>query len=235
MAGDIRWAGQRTFEDGVPFLARLEQKDADALRSLGRTLRYEPRSVVLRQDEPSAYALILERGWTKVTASAANGYEALLALRGPGDLVGESAGFSDQFRSATVTALEEVTAVVIEREPFISYVQSTPQVAYQLAHLASDRLRFGDRRRLELAALGVRQRLAVVLLELAGEHGRKTADGVEITVPLSQQELAGAVGASREAVSRVYRDLRKRKIIRTGRRAVVILGSDRLRRIASMG
>ncbi|RBM06915.1 Crp/Fnr family transcriptional regulator [Streptomyces sp. PT12] len=234
MTDQVRWAGQRTFEDGAPFLARLEPKDADALRALGHRVQYRPRDVVLRQDDPSAHALILEKGWTKVTVSAANGYEALLALRGPGDLIGESAGFSEQFRAATVTALEEVTAVTIERETFIRFVRSTAQVAYQLAHLASDRQRTGDRRRLELAALDVRQRLAVVLLELAAKHGRPTAEGIEITIPLSQQELAGAVGSSREAVSRLYRELRGRGIIRTGRRAIVILQHERLRRIASV-
>ncbi|MFJ3880016.1 cyclic nucleotide-binding domain-containing protein [Streptomyces sp. NPDC090077] len=54
--------------------------------------------------------LLILTGWTKVTASAATGYQALLALRGPGDIVGESAAVTGRPRSATVTALERVPA-----------------------------------------------------------------------------------------------------------------------------
>ena len=93
-------------DDRVPFLARLEQEDRTALLSLGRELNFAPRVALLHQSEPSSHVLFLVQGWTKVTASAANGYEALLALRGPGDIVGESAALTGRPRSATVTALE---------------------------------------------------------------------------------------------------------------------------------
>ncbi|MER7199163.1 hypothetical protein [Streptomyces sp. NPDC000188] len=53
--------------------------------AIGRVLHHTPRSVVMHQDEPSTHVLLLLRGWTEVTAIAANGYEALLALRGPGE------------------------------------------------------------------------------------------------------------------------------------------------------
>jgi hypothetical protein len=74
------------FDDRVPFLARLEKEDRAALLAAGRPLRYRERAVIMHQDEPSTHVLLLLHGWTKVTAIAANGYEALLALRGPGDL-----------------------------------------------------------------------------------------------------------------------------------------------------
>ncbi|MYS45456.1 cyclic nucleotide-binding domain-containing protein, partial [Streptomyces sp. SID5998] len=83
--------GDEGLDDGVPFLARLEQPDRAALLALGRELSYAPRVVLIHQSEPSSHVLFIVAGWTKVTAAAASGYEALLALRGPGDIVGESA------------------------------------------------------------------------------------------------------------------------------------------------
>ncbi|WP_405711844.1 Crp/Fnr family transcriptional regulator [Streptomyces xanthophaeus] len=224
--------GDGGLDDRVPFLARLEDVDGAALRALGRELTYPPRTPLLHQDEPTAHVLLILTGWTKVTAAYPNGYQALLALRGPGDIIGESAALTRRPRSASVTALEQVRAVVIEHEAFRTFLTHCPSAALQLLALTADRQRTGDRRRLEFAALSVRERLAVLLLELAQLHGRRTAEGVEVSVALTKQELAGAVGASREMVQRQLKDLRDRGVVNTGRRELVIVRPDVLRRIA---
>ncbi|MFF2730182.1 Crp/Fnr family transcriptional regulator [Streptomyces sp. NPDC058008] len=219
-------------DDRVPFLARLESEDRAALLTLGRELSFASRSALLHQHEPSSHVLLILHGWTKVTASAENGYEALLALRGPGDIVGESAALTGRPRSATVTALAPVRASVIEHGRFRAFVAHSPTVSLKLLGLASDRTRAADQRRLEFASMSVRERFAVLLLDLLHTHGRRTDEGIEIDVPLSKQELAGAVGASREMVQRLLKDLRTRGIVITGRRALVIVRPSALRRIA---
>lgn len=221
--------------DRVPFLARLEPEDRTALLALGRPLRYAARSTVLRQDEPSTYILLLLHGWTKVTVTAVNGYEALLALRGPGDIVGEAAALSGRPRTASVTSLEAVEAMAVGQERFTAFLAATPQATLRLLGLTTDRLHKGDQRRLENAALTVRQRFAVLLLELARTHGSRTDQGIELRVPLSKQELAGAIGASREMVQRLLKELREREVVVTGRRSLVILRPDTLRRIGDQG
>lgn len=220
-------------DDRVPFLARLESEDRSGLLALGRTLDFTPRTVLLRQHEPSAHVLFLVHGWTKVTASAANGYEALLALRGPGDVVGESAALTGRSRSATVTALERVRAVAVDRERFRHFLGHSPAVSFALLGLTADRTRAADRRRLEFASLSVRERFAILLLDLARTHGRRTQAGIELAVPLSKQELAGSVGASREMVQRLLKELRDKDAVATGRRTMLIMRPDILRRIAA--
>nr|WP_229924647.1 Crp/Fnr family transcriptional regulator [Streptomyces sulfonofaciens] len=219
-------------DDRVPFLARLEAEDRSALLKLGGDTGFTPRSTLLRQNEPSSHVLFIVQGWTKVTAAAPNGYEALLALRGPGDIVGESAALTGRRRSATVTALEDVRTVTVERERFITFLATSPSVSFALLGLTSDRTRAGDRRRLQFAAMSVRERFATLLLDLVRTHGRRTADGIEVAVPLSKQELAGSVGASREMVQRLLKELRDRGAVATGRREMLIMRPDLLRRIA---
>ncbi|WP_328980872.1 Crp/Fnr family transcriptional regulator [Streptomyces canus] len=219
------------FDDGVPFLARLERADRAALLAIGRPLNYPERSVLMHQSEPSAHVLLLLHGWTKVTATAANGYEALLALRGPGDILGEGAALSGRHRSATVTALEPVDAVVIDETRFTAFLSGNARVALRLLGLTTDRQRSTDRRRLEWAALSVRERLAVLLLELVRTHGARTDEGIELTIRLSQQEFAGSVGSSREAVARLLKELRDKQVVATRRRGIVVLRPDILRRI----
>ncbi|AXI88220.1 transcriptional regulator [Streptomyces sp. ETH9427] len=220
-------------EDRVPFLARLENEERTALLGLGRELRFAPRVVLLHQREPSSHVLFLVQGWTKVTAAAANGYEALLALRGAGDVVGESAALTGRPRSATVTALEPVRAVAVEHARFKEFLGRSPAASFALLGLTADRTRAADRRRLEFASMSVRQRFAVLLLDLARSHGRRTPDGVELAVPLSKQELAGSVGASREMVQKLLRELRQKDAVSTGRRTLLVRRPDVLRRIAT--
>ncbi|MGW2717917.1 Crp/Fnr family transcriptional regulator [Streptomyces sp. NPDC001492] len=222
-------------DDRVPFLARLESEDRSVLLALGRQLDFTARMVLIHQHEPSSHVLFLVQGWTKVTASAANGYEALLALRGPGDIVGESAALTGRPRSATVTALEPVRAVAVEHERFTDFLGRSPAVSFALLGLTADRTRAADRRRLEFASMSVRERFAVLLLDLARTHGRRTEEGIELAVPLSKQELAGSVGASREMVQRLLRELRDKEAVVTGRRTLLIRRPDVLRRIAAAG
>ncbi|MGP3687900.1 Crp/Fnr family transcriptional regulator [Streptomyces sp. IBSNAI002] len=224
--------GDGGLDDRVPFLARLESEDGTALRALGRELTFAPRDRLIHQHEPSSHVLLVLNGWTKVTALAPNGYQALLALRGPGDILGESAALTRRVRSATVTALEPVRAVAVDNESFHDFLAGCPGAALQLLALTSDRTRAADRRRLEFASLSVRERLAVLLLDLSRTHGRPGPTGVELSVPLTKEELAGAVGASREMVQRELKDLRERGVVVTGRRALVIVRPDVLRRIA---
>lgn len=224
--------GDGGLDDRVPFLARLETEERSTLLGLGHELAFEPRVRLLHQHEPSSHVLLILRGWTKVTAAAANGYEALLALRGPGDIIGESAALTGRPRSATVTALETVRAMAVEHERFTEFLGRSPAASFALLGLTSDRTRAADRRRLEFASMSVRERFAALLLDLARTHGRRTDEGIELAVPLSKQELAGSVGASREMVQRLLKELRDRDAVSTGRRTLVIMRPDLLRRIA---
>jgi CRP/FNR family cyclic AMP-dependent transcriptional regulator len=229
------WHRSTSFEDQVPFLTRLEREDREALLGLGRAITYSARGVLLREHEPSTHLLVVLAGWTKVTSAASNGYEALLAIRGPGDLVGEGAVLSGRPRSATVTALGEVKCVAVDSEQFKKLLEARPTVAMHLLALATERTRASDRRRLEFAALTVQERLAALLLQLARSHGENTPEGIRLTTGLSQQELAGSVGASREAVARLLKGLRERGVVQTGRRGLVLLKPEVLRRMASTG
>ncbi|MFD4755984.1 Crp/Fnr family transcriptional regulator [Streptomyces sp. NPDC058426] len=215
----------------VPYLARLPEDAAGALSKAGAEVTYRARSVLLHKGEPSSHVLLVLAGWLKITDGGPGGHEALLALRGPGDIIGESAALDGSSRAASVTALETVRAVVITAERFSAFLDAHPAASRQLLAVITDRMRAADRKRLEFGAWGVRERLARLLLELAQYHGEHVARGVRIRVPLTQQELAGAVGSSRESVTRLLGELREKGYIATGRQSIVVVRPERLRRI----
>jgi CRP-like cAMP-binding protein len=198
----------------------------------GRVVRFAPRETLFSEGEPSDHIAILLTGVVKITASTMNGREALLGLRGAGEIVGEFAVLSGSPRSANVRALDNVQARLVPASAFVNGLRRNPDALFGLLHAVVGRLRESDRRRLEFAGSGVRERVARLLAELAGTHGEPAADGsVTIGLPLSQSEIAGATGASREAVAKSLRALRACGAVATSRQRITVLDRGALMRI----
>lgn len=219
-------------DDQVPYLLRLDGPARDDALRLGLEVTYPGKAVVMRAGEPSTHVLLIRSGWLKVTGTTLSGHEGLLARRGPGDVIGESAGLDDTIRAVTVTTLEPVVARHVPGEEFSRFLDRHRSAWRQLLALTNDRWRTSDRQRLEQASTTVPQRLARVLLELAGAHGERHEAGIVIRMSLTQHELAGSVGCAREGVTRVLKEFREKGLIATSNRRYVILRPGMLRRVS---
>ena len=153
----------------------------------------------------------------------------VLGIRTPGDLLGEVAAIDGKPHSATVGALDPLTAIAVGGDDFRAFLTESPNAALALLEMELGRLRDADRKRIEYGAYDSVGRVASRLLELAERFGRPSNGGVSISLPLSQQELAGWVGCSREAVSKALHSLRDRHLIQTQRRAITVLDMEGLR------
>ena len=162
-----------------------------------------------------------------------NGKEAVLAFRSSGDILGELSALDGEPRSATATVLEPVEALVLTVGQFRDFLCAHPRMALGLLEMLSRRLRDADRKRVEFGAYDSVGRVARRLVELAEDFGVPDRGGVRITLSLSQEELAGWVGASRKAVSNALRWLRGRGLVETGRRSITIRDVDALRKRAT--
>ncbi|MEV6714230.1 Crp/Fnr family transcriptional regulator [Lentzea sp. NPDC051208] len=200
---------------------------------MGSARTYGANEALFRHGDPAGHVLLVVDGWVKITMTSSTGYEAILAIRGSGDVLGEVAVLDGRARSANVWTLGETKAVLLAAERFVGALHERPAIAIALVVHVADRLRRADNRRLEQAAHSATERLAAFLLRLAGQHGVAAPDGVEISVQLSQQEVAGAIGASREAVARGLRTLRERGVVITRRRKLVVIAPGALSAMAS--
>jgi CRP/FNR family transcriptional regulator, cyclic AMP receptor protein len=167
-----------------------------------------------------------------VTRLAADGREIVAGVRGPGDVLGELAAVDAQPRSATLSALATVETLTIPGPRFAGLCQSEPRIAWVLLGVVVDRLRESNRQWAEFGGGLAAQRIVALLLELAVSQGKQTADGVEITLWGSQQELAATAATSRESMARVLRTLRKQGLISTRRGKITIHDVAELRRLA---
>ncbi|MEV6695358.1 Crp/Fnr family transcriptional regulator [Micromonospora sp. NPDC051196] len=205
------------------FLAHLSPSDRARIADIARIRRHAARIDLFHQGDPSQYVLVLLSGWIKVTSVSRDGQEALLALRGPGDIIGDLAAIDGGVRSGTVITLTALQAYVIDGQQFVDLVVNQPGLAHGLLRHLARGLRQSDTKRLEYISASSFSRLAGLLSDLAEKHGRRTPDGIMIDLPLSQRELATAAATSREAVARAMRALRERDVVRTGRREILIV------------
>lgn len=211
-------------------LSLLTDDEIAALRAAGRPRRWDRGATVMSEGDTSDWVLVLTEGRVKVSSHTSAGTEVVLAVRGPGGLIGEMSAIDGSPRSATVTALEPISGILVSDFP--GFLQQHGRIAVLLMRIVTGRLRDSDRKRIEYGAFDTTGRVATRLIELAERYGEQTSAGVRVALPLSQDELAGWTGASREAVSKALRSLRDRGLIETGRRRVTIHDLEGLRKRA---
>jgi CRP/FNR family cyclic AMP-dependent transcriptional regulator len=211
----------------------LRRRMSELLPS-GRTVEFRPRDTLFSEGEESDHIAIILGGIVKITMLTSTGREALLGLRGAGEIVGELGALYGSPRSATVRALDHVQARLISASSFRQRLHDHPDALFALLEAVIRRLREADRRRLEFTGFDVQERVSLLLAELARTHGERGADGsVAIGLRLSQEEVAGATSASREAVAKALRNLREQGIVNTARQRIVVLKPEALLPTAS--
>lgn len=214
------------------FVDRLPPADSKAARQLGTVRRYRRQATLLLEGDRSDHVLLLRDGRVKIVSTSVDGKEVVVAVRGPGELVGElnALAGSEAPRAGSVIALDDVTAQAIAAADFLSYLEQHPAAALALVRQLAERLREASDRHAVAGSYDTLHRVARELLRRADLHGEPSDDGVLVGEGLSQTDLAGLVAASRESVARALGVLRRQELITTSRRSIVVRDVDGLRR-----
>jgi CRP-like cAMP-binding protein len=213
----------------APFLEGLDEAARAALERLGRLRHFDAGTPLFLEGDIGASVIVVRSGHVKVFATSADGHERVLAIAGPGDVLGELSAIDAQPRSASGTALESTVAQVVATDEFRAFLGNTPRAALALVLQVISRVRDSDRIRVEFGALDTAGRIAARLVELAETTGETSDQGIRLTLPLTQDDLAGWVSASREAVARALASFRRRGLITTGRRDITVIDLPGLR------
>jgi CRP/FNR family cyclic AMP-dependent transcriptional regulator len=168
------------------------------------TRRSMPRSTtVMAGGDPTDSLYIVLSGRLKVMMSDAEGKEVILSILGPGEFFGEMGLIDDAPRSASVVSIEPCELLSIAKRDFKKCLAENFEMAQAVMRGLVRRLRDADRKIGSLALLDVYGRVARLLLDMS-----ETVDGEKIvTKRLPKQDIAKMIGASREMVSRVMKDL----------------------------
>lgn len=215
---------------GAGFLGELDAADREALLALSRPRRFRTGSTLMHAGQAGAEVIVLVSGRVKVTYLTEDGREVILDFRGPGELLGEMSVIDGHARTSSVQAVEAVEALTVTAADFKELVGSRPTFANQLLRNMLRRFRDSDRKLVEFGASHTIGRVAARLLEMVDRFGMETKAGHIIDLPITQEELAGWTGSSREAVAKALHSLREGGLITTERRRFTVLDLEGLER-----
>jgi len=195
----------------VPLFSMLTSTQAEAVAEGVVKRRYRRGEIIVEQGRKSNALFILLTGRARVLTADNRGREVILAMLHPGDYVGEMSLIDNEPHSATVRAEVQTDVLVLGRPEFTRCLPENSSLSYAILRGLVARLRNADRQIESLALLDVYGRVARTLLDMAEEM----SGVLVIRNKVSRQDLAKIVGASREMVSRVMKDLEERKFVET--------------------
>ena len=216
-------AGSRTTTlKAVPFFSQLDDRELEAVRALATEKNYPKNAVVLTEGEMGDSLYMIQSGKVKVFIGDENGREIILKILSPGAFFGEMSMIDKQPRSASVRTIEASTFLVLTHNAFERSLEQVPRIANLVMRCLAERVREADRKIGTLALMDVYGRVASTLLELAVYNDGKLMVGEK----LSQQDLANMVGASREMVNRILKDLSDRGFISIESKEITIVNRE---------
>jgi CRP-like cAMP-binding protein len=206
----------------VPIFAELTEADLEVLGRLATRRRYPKDGVVFFENEEGSSFFMIVDGRIKVTILGDDGREIILSVLTGGDFFGEMALLDNEPRSATAIAVEDSELLCLNRADFQSVVSANPRVMQALIRVLTNRLRKANHQISTLALLDVYGRVARVILEMAGEDGRRLKDGSIAFRRATHQEIANRIGTTRETVTRMLKDLQRQGLIAVEGREIVL-------------
>jgi len=207
----------------VPIFSGLTESELGFLAQRAVPRHFFAGETVFSEGEPCAGLYVVESGHIRIFKSSAGGREQVLSIDGPGCSVAELPVFDGGNYPASVTAVDDAVLLFVSKQDFQALCLAHPEVALKVLRVVGARLRRLVGIIEELSFTTVRHRLALFLLRLVRAEGRRTPAGVEVALPVSNQELASQIGTVRELVSRNLSRMQSEGILKIDGRNIIVL------------
>lgn len=214
---------------GVP------ERDINSVLEMARRRSFDRGEVVFHEGDPADTLHLIEEGRFAVRISTQYSDEAILSVLGPGDTFGELALLTPgEPRSATVVALEKGKTHSVHQLDFNRLRRRNPSVGDVLISILSAQVRRLSRHLVEALYIPADTRVRRRVVNLTELYLRHQVDADEVTIPLTQDELAGLAGTSRATVNRVLREDEERHLLKLGRGKTVVYDLAGLKQRAAL-
>lgn len=204
-------------------------KELDSIKFNGI---YPKGSLLFVEGEQPHGVFILCSGRAKLTTSSSGGKTLIVKIAEVGEVLGASATILGKPYEVSAETIEPSQVNFIRREDFIRFLQSHVEVCMHTAQQLSEKYQSAQR---EIRSLGLSQttseKLARLLLDWCGKNGEETPKGMRLTILLTHEEVAQMIGTTRETVTRIFSDFKKRQIIEVKGSSVFILAKAKLEAI----
>ena len=198
----------------INLFSALPQRFSALLFANAKPVHLASGQMLFVADDPGDGCYRIEKGLLKVSIGSGSGDERILAILGPGTIVGELAVLDGLPRSASVLALRDSELLFVSKAKFDQYAKEHPELYQHLLMLLASRLRETNDVIAAESFLPLRGRVAVTLLELAEHFGESVGgDRIMIRQKFRQPDLAAMAGIARENVNRILADWKRRKLV----------------------
>ena len=208
----------------------VSETEMKKLAETGRMLEVRKGEEIYAEGDPGKTVYLVKQGSVKIVSYTAEGKEITLAYLGEMELFGETALVDAAPREQHAIAAEECCLLVFDVPYIESLMERQPALALSITKFVGMRLRKIQMRLQHLMFRTPRQRLAMLLLELADDFGVKSEDGkaIEIKLRITHQEIASLIGVTRESVTYAMGELELAGLVRGARRRVAVLDASGL-------
>jgi len=204
--------GCATREEGL--FCQLPHAALSALNSLRQTSIYPKGVLLFVEGQPTRGLHILCSGEAKLYVNSAEGQTLTLRVVEQGEVLGLSSLMADECYSVTAETLRPGQVSFIPRLEFLQFLRANADVALRVAkHLSMELSKAWQQTKMLALAPDTHSKLTQFLLERAKKHGQVTPDGLRIALHMTHEEIAQSIGASRESVSRILSEWRRRGLI----------------------
>jgi CRP/FNR family transcriptional regulator, cyclic AMP receptor protein len=195
-----------------------------------------PRSAVLfNEGHVAGGVYVLCTGRAKISICSADGRKLIMRIAKPGDVLGLYAGLTGRPYEATAELLEPSRVSFVSRQNLLETIASQEAFGLALFRVFSEQFSESvDHARLLMLSGSTTEKLARFILKWARDFGELTAGGIRLQIPLTQEEIAQIIGASRETVTRLFSALKRQRIICVNGGALVIRNSAALASLAQL-
>lgn len=213
----------------------MSDATVEALDSIKFTGVYPKGSLLFVEGEQPRGVFLLCSGRAKLTTSSTEGRVLIVKIAEPGEVLGASATILGKPYEVSAETIEPSQLNFIKREDFLKFLNSHPEACMHAAQQLSEKYHAAQR---EIRSLGLSQttgeKLAKLLLDWAERNGEETPKGIRLKVLLTHEEIAQMIGTTRETVTRILSEFKRRKIIEVKGSTVFVLQKTDLAKLVSV-
>jgi CRP/FNR family transcriptional regulator len=211
----------------------LTGKDLEKVRAIAINKKYQKGEPIFSEGQKATGFFVNLSGQVKVYKLSADGREQILHIIGPGEAFAEAALFTGSAYPAFAEALNDARVLYFPKETFVSLIRDNPQLSLNMiGGLSAFLRRFVDLVE-ELSLKDVSARLSKYLLDVSVQRGRKQEEGTVFELEVSKTQLASRLGTISETLSRTFRKLQNRNVVRVEGKRITVLNQEALEEIAS--
>lgn len=217
----------------IPLLSQLPESKLNLIGRIATIRHYPAGKLIFSENSPGNYLCLILSGRAKIYTTSGKRKKTLAILE-KGEFFGEMALFGKKFRSASALAVTETSILIIKKNDFIKLLKKHSEITLDIIRTLSERLRSADKEIESLVFNSTFGRVVKTLLDLTRKYGKKIgANCYQISIPISQQDLAELAGTAREMVCRILNRLKRLQCLKYDRHILTLTNPEKLSRWVS--